>query len=77
MIKINWFENQSSLLSQTNVVFPKAPKYFHYFIDLFSLDLYTVAKGELKLTFPKFPVSFFSPFLKEMRKIFEKKNNIS
>jgi protein phosphatase len=55
-----------------NMIFQDASLLFTNFVDAISKDLELFAKDELKLTLPNVPVSFLSPFLKEMKIIFKK-----
>lgn len=49
----------------------EASIFFNSYIESISKDLKLVADGKLPLKLPRIPSSFLSPFLKEMKNIFE------
>jgi protein phosphatase len=52
-------------------IFQEASLFFQYFIDSLSTDLDHISKNKEKLILPHIPVSFLSPFLEEIKKLFE------
>jgi protein phosphatase len=56
------------------MIYQEASLFFEKFTDSISIDSNKVSLGQLKLNLPQIPISFLSPFLKEMKKIFQKES---